>query len=90
MSVDTKIKNLPHTLIMTLLTPFLFIILLVVEIKSFYIPKFSLLLQFQIKNVVDIGTKRTISDTYKPVQLYGRYKPKLYFIKLTLHNEKVF
>ena len=87
MSVDTKIKKPPHTLIMTLLTPFLFIILLVVETKSFYILKFSLLLQFQIKNVVDIGTKRTIRDTYKLVPLYGRYKPKLYVIKLTLHNE---
>ena len=30
-----------------------------VEIKYFYILKFSLPLQFQIKNAVDIGTKRT-------------------------------
>ena len=42
--------------------------------KYFYILKFSILLQFQIKkNAVDIGTKRTLRDTYELVQLYGRY-----------------
>ena len=77
MLVDTKIKKPTQNLIVALLTPFLYEILLVVETKSFYILKFSLLLQFQTKNVVNIGTKRTIGDTYKLVQLYGRYKPKL-------------
>ena len=44
MLVDTKIKKPTHSLIVlvALLTPFLFRILLVVEVKSFYILKFSL------------------------------------------------
>ena len=66
-----------HTLIVSLLTPFLLTILLVVEIKSFYILKLRLLLQFQIKKKVDVGAKRTIRDTYNLVQLYDWYKPKL-------------
>ena len=39
MLVDTKIKKPTHTLIMALLTPFLFTIPLVVEIKSFLYSK---------------------------------------------------
>ena len=62
--VDTKKPT--HVLTVALLAAFLFANLLVVEIKSFYIIKFSLLLKFQITNVVDIGTKRIIRDTSKP------------------------
>ena len=59
-------KKPTHILTVALLAAFLFANLLVVEIKSFYIIKFSLLLKFQITNVVDIGTKRIIRDTSKP------------------------
>ena len=62
--VDTKKPT--HILTVALLAAFLYANLLVVEIKSFYIIKFSLLLKFQITNVVDIGTKRIIRDTSKP------------------------
>ena len=56
-----------HTLIVSLLTPFLLTILLVVEIKPFYILKFSLLLQSDKKTKLDVGTKITIRDTYNLV-----------------------
>ena len=73
MLVDTKIKKPTHTLIMALLTPFLFTIPLVVEIKSFLYSKVqSSLTVSDKKNAVDIGTKRTIRDTDVFVQLYGR------------------
>ena len=73
MLVDTKIKKPTHTLIMALLTPFLFTIPLVVEIKSFLYSKVqSSLTVSDKKNAVDIGAKRTIRDTDVFVQLYGR------------------
>ena len=58
---------------MALLTPFLFTIPLVVEIKSFlYSEVQSSLTVSDKKNAVDIGAKRTIRDTDVFVQLYGR------------------
>ena len=58
---------------MALLTPFLFTIPLVVEIKSFLYSKVqSSLTVSDKKNAVDIGAKRAIRDTDVFVQLYGR------------------
>ena len=67
MLADTKIKNHTCGLIVALLTPFLLTILLVVEVIYFYILKFSLLLQFQIKKYCEYWYKQNLRDTYKLV-----------------------